>query len=162
VQATVERWTAFEDFYRSERPSVLRAIIFAVNDRDLALECTDEAMARAYERWADVSVGSNPTGWVFRVAVNLANSRHRRRRLERIRPIRSARPPDDIEGVADPAVARALAALPLDQRAVIVLRFHLDWSVDQIAEALGHPAGTVKSRLHRGLRRLETMLKESA
>ena len=162
MQATVERWTAFETFYRSERPSVLRAVVFAVGDRDLAVDCTDEAMARAFERWDDVSLGANPTGWVFRVAVNLGYSRFRRRRLERIKPIRPAPRPDDIEGVADPAIARALAALPLEQRTVIVLRYHLDWSIDQIAEALGDPAGTVKSRLHRGLRRLETTLKESA
>ncbi len=66
------------------------------------------------------------------------------------------------KGVADPAVGRALASLPPDQRAVVVLRFHLDWSVDAIAEALGCKQGTVKSRLHRGLQRLEQMLEAPA
>lgn len=70
------------------------------------------------------------------------------------------RPPPDVEGVEDPAIATALDLLPIDQRTVIVARFHLDWAVDQIAEALGVPAGTVKSRLHRGLRRLEALPKE--
>jgi RNA polymerase sigma factor (sigma-70 family) len=96
---------------------------------------------------------ANPAGWVYRVAVNLGY-RGRRTALERRRPVLPDRDRADTDEVADPAIARALAALPLDQREVIVLRFHLDWSVDAIADALGCPSGTVKSRLHRGLQRL--------
>lgn len=70
-------------------------------------------------------------------------------------------PSPDLSAVADPSLARALAQLDFDQRTVVVLRFHLDWSTDQIATALEIPPGTVKSRLHRGLRRLETLLKET-
>jgi RNA polymerase sigma-70 factor (ECF subfamily) len=62
--------------------------------------------------------------------------------------------------MADPAVAAAVALLPLDQRAVVVLRFYLDWSTEEVATALGIAEGTVKSRLHRALRRLETSLQE--
>jgi hypothetical protein len=57
---------------------------------------------------------------------------------------------------AIPRCARALARMPLEQRTVIVLRYHLDWAIDEIAAALGCAPGTVKSRLHRGLQRLET------
>lgn len=52
------------------------------------------------------------------------------------------------------AVRRALAALPTDQRAVVVLRHHLDLSERQTADLLGIAPGTVKSRLSRGLRAL--------
>ena len=148
----------FEDFYQAERARLLRAMAFALGDADLGAEVTDEAMARAYERWGDVGDMANPSGWVYRVALNLGYNRTRRRALERRRPVPTDRDRPDVEGVADPAVARALAALPVDQRAVIVLRFHLDWSVEAIAEALGCKHGTVKSRLHRGLQRLEKML----
>jgi RNA polymerase sigma-70 factor, ECF subfamily len=44
---------------------------------------------------------------------------------------------------------------------VVVLRYHLDWTVDEIAAALDRPTGTIKSRLHRALRRLERMLEVS-
>lgn len=152
----------FESFYRDERPSVLRAVVFALEDRDLAVECVDEAMTRAYERWDSVSQMANPSGWVFRVAVNFGHTRRRRRLLERTKPpLRDVDRPD-IEGVSDPALARALLRLPLDQRTVVVLRFHLDWSIDQVADALEISPGTVKSRLHRGLRRLESLLKKEA
>jgi RNA polymerase sigma-70 factor, ECF subfamily len=158
VEAMVERGSRFEDFYRAERATLLRAVAFALGDVDLGAEATDEAMARAYERWAEVGEMANPAGWVYRVAVNLGYNRGRRTALERRRPVLPDRDRADTDEVADPAIARALAALPLDQREVIVLRFHLDWSVDAIADALGCPSGTVKSRLHRGLQRLERTL----
>jgi RNA polymerase sigma factor (sigma-70 family) len=157
VEAIVERRSVFEDFYRAERSTVLRAVVFALDDADVGVEATDEAMARAYERWDDVGAMANPAGWVFRVAVNHGRNRFRRRRLERRKPPPRDRDRPDVE-VADPALSRALGRMPLDQRTVIVLRFHLDWSIDEIAAALGCPPGTVKSRLHRGLQRLETML----
>ncbi len=158
----VERGSrGFEDFYQAERATLLRAVAFALGDVDLGAEATDEAMARAYERWGDVGEMANPSGWVYRVAVNLGYNRTRRRALERRRPLPTDRDHPDVEGVADPAIARALAALPVEQRAVIVLRFHLDWPLDEIAAALGCKDGTVKSRLHRGLQRLEKMLEAS-
>lgn len=158
----MERGKRFEDFYEAERTSVLRAVAFALGDVDLGAETTDEAMARAYERWDVVGQMGNPGGWVYRVAVNLGYNRSRRRALERRRPVGLDRDPTDCEGIADPAIARALATLPVDQREVVVLRFHLDWTVDAIAEALEVPSGTVKSRLHRALARLESLLEERA
>lgn len=154
----MERDRVFEDYYRAHRTTVLRAVVFALDDADLAVEATDEAMARAYEQWDDVAAMANPTGWVFRVAVNVGRNRLRRLGLERRKPPLPDRDRPDLEGVADPTLARALARLPLDQRTVIVLRYHLDWSIDAIAAALDCASGTVKSRLHRGLQRLETML----
>lgn len=98
---------------------------------------------------------------MIRVAVNFGRNRQRRRLLERRKPLVSRDVEPDLSAVADPALARALARVPIDQRTVLVLRFHLDWSMDQIAETLDLPPGTVKSRLHRGLRRLENLLQES-
>ena len=53
--------------------------------------------------------------------------------------------------LARDSVGRALGALTVDQRAVVVLRYWRDLSLEQIAERLGWPLGTVKSRLHYGL-----------
>lgn len=154
----MERNSVFEEFYRAERSNVLRAVVFALDDVDLGVEATDEAMARAYERWSEVAAMRNKAGWVYRVAVNVGRNRLRRKLLERRKPVPPDRDRPDLEGVADPAIARALAQLTLDQREVVVLRYHLDWAIDEIAEAIDIPAGTVKSRLHRALQRLETML----
>jgi RNA polymerase sigma-70 factor (ECF subfamily) len=158
----MERHTSFEDFYRAEWASLFRAVSFTLGDRELAREATDEAMARAFERWEQVAAMASPAGWTFRVAVNFARNRVRRRWLERARPLRHDGPAHELDGVADPALARAVRSLPLDQRAVVVMRFYLDWPVDDVAAALGVAAGTVKSRLHRALRRLESTLREQS
>lgn len=158
----MERQRAFEAFYRQERTGVLRALTYALNDRDLAVECVDEAMVRAYERWDSVAGMANPTGWVFRVAMNLGHNRWRRLKLERRKVPPPMPQPVDVEGISDPAIARALSQLSVDQRTTVVLRYHLDWTLEQIAEAMQDPIGTVKSRLHRALGRLETLLEESA
>lgn len=157
VEATLQQGLGFEEFYRQERPGILRSVTFTVRDPDLALEVTDEAFARACERWGELDAAGNRPGWVYRVAINLARNRWRRLSLERRKPPASPEPSWMAE-CADPALARALEQLPLDQRAVVVLRYHLDWSVDDVAAALDIAPGTVKSRLHRALRRLAAQL----
>lgn len=56
------------------------------------------------------------------------------------------------------SLARALASLPRRQRAVVVLRFYEDYSVEQTAEAMGCSAGTVKSQSHLALARLRALV----
>jgi RNA polymerase sigma-70 factor, ECF subfamily len=154
----MERGLTFDGFFVDARPRLINALRFTVGDDDIAVDVVDEAMARAYDRWSDVAAMANPSGWVYRVALNLARNRFRRLRLERRRPPTVRLVHDDV--VSDPGLARALEQLPADQRSVLLLRFYLDWSVDEVATALGLAPGTVKSRVHRGLRRLESMLEE--
>jgi RNA polymerase sigma-70 factor, ECF subfamily len=160
--APMPQAATFDEFYRSAFTDVVRAVRFSVDDRDLADDAVDEAMVRACERWAEVAVMANPEGWVYRVAMNVVRNRQRRLGVERRRgrTERTGQAAGYETAVADPAIARAVASLPLDLRAVVVLRFHLDWSTEQIAVALDIAPGTVKSRLHRALRRLEHLLEE--
>lgn len=147
--------TGFDDFYRTSWSGVARALSLALGDRDLAIEATDEAMARAYPRWNKIREYDNPGAWVYRVGLNWARSYHRRlaRRLPFARPTAS-----DPAPVTEPAVRDALMALPFAQRSVVVCRLLLDWSVADTAEALGIRPGTVQSRLHRALQTLESSL----
>jgi RNA polymerase sigma-70 factor, ECF subfamily len=69
-------------------------------------------------------------------------------------------PPDVVLGRYSQEVLAALAALSPEHRAVIVLRYLLEYSPGEIARALELPRGTVNSRLRRGLDSLETRLKE--
>lgn len=148
----------FEDFYRAERGRLYRALSLTLRDPDLAGEAIDEAMVRAYQRWGRVRQYDRPAAWVYRVALNTAISSSRR--LRRSVPVAEVadRPGASDPQPADDQLARALAALPTKQRAVLVMRFHLDWSVEQIAATLGVPGGTVKSRLHRGVASLRAAL----
>jgi RNA polymerase sigma-70 factor (ECF subfamily) len=145
----------FEAFYREAYAEVAKALAYTLNDVDLAREATDEAMARAYLRWDRLAGYESPAGWVYRVGLNWARSVHRR--LARARPLAERREVVD-PPLADPALRAALAALPLDQRSVVVCRLLLDWSVERTADALRLKPGTVKSRLHRALHALERSL----
>lgn len=160
VQVTTQvmlHYPSFEDFYRTSRTTIGRALAMTLRDTSLAAEAIDEAMARAFQRWPHVSQLDNPGGWVYRVGLNWSRSviRH----LTRPAPVWvAAAGSSPAPSVQDPLVDEALATLTVDQRAVVVCRLLLNLSEAHTAEALGIRPGTVKSRLHRALERLAPLL----
>jgi RNA polymerase sigma-70 factor (ECF subfamily) len=146
---------SFEVFYRDRWQRIYRAVAVAIKDSDLAKEAVDEAMTRAYERWRTVRTMANPEGWVFRVAMNWATSRLRRRGL-RARELGT--PGVTYQPEPEPGLVAAVRSLPRRQRDVVIARCLLDMSELDTAEALGIPVGTVKSRLNRGLAQLKEAL----
>ncbi len=93
--------------------------------------------------------------WLFQIAINLCRDRYRRRREELGLPVdepASTAALDRTEAAVD--AASLLAILPQDQREVMILRYYHDLSEQQIADIVGCPRGTVKSRLHHALARL--------
>ncbi|MDH3730770.1 MAG: RNA polymerase sigma factor [Acidimicrobiia bacterium] len=149
------RTPSFDAFYREHHPQAYRSLTLALRNPDLAREAADEAMTRALERWDVIGTYAAPEQWVFRVGLNWARSRLRRRRYESVGILVE---PSGSPAMPDPDVSSALAALPLKLRAVVVLRLYLDWSTEDTGRALGIAAGTVKSRLSRALERLERVL----
>jgi RNA polymerase sigma-70 factor (sigma-E family) len=141
-------------FYADQYPRVRGALALLTGDRRLAEELAQEAFVRTCQHWEKVRTMDAPGAWVHRVGVNLALSRARRRRTE-LRVVTRRAPDAHAAGadaaLADEALAAALAALPADERATLVLRFHADLSVAQVASALGVPEGTVKTRTRRAL-----------
>jgi RNA polymerase sigma-70 factor (ECF subfamily) len=156
IQVTRSDVLEFVDFYEQSRDRIGRALALTLGDVHLATEAVDEAMARAYQRWDRVGTFDNPGGWVYRVALNWATSVIRRRRRAPQPPVE--RGPSDVGPITEPTVAAALRELPAKQRAVVVCRFYLGLSEAETADALDTRPGTVKSRLHRALRHLETRL----
>jgi RNA polymerase sigma-70 factor (ECF subfamily) len=145
----------FDEFYASARPSIARALSLTLGDVDLAVEATDEALARAYERWTSVSRLDRPEGWVYRVAMNWALSVLRRRKRS---DHRLYEPSDTGLAIADPDVHAAIGDLDVHHRSVIVCRHLLGWSVADTAAALKVREGTVKSRLSRATAILQSRL----
>lgn len=146
---------SFAAFYEHHRAPVARALTLTLRSSEWGNEAADEAFARAFRRWNDVSTKENPPGWVYVVGLNWARTGLKRRARMIL-----MKPPDrgSWDPEPDPDLDAALRRLSLDRRAVVVLRYFLDWSIDDIAEALDLPPGTVKSRLHRALRELESTL----
>lgn len=156
--AVVDADRDFDEFYRTHRDDLCRMLALAVGDPNLGFEAADEAMARAFRDWSTVARLDRPMGWAYRVGLNWGRSRLRRRSTRRRKAHLVAVDDRHLDRPRDPELADALATLDTDRRAIIVLRFYADWSVDEIAAALELPAGTVKSRLHRALAELERLL----
>ena len=149
---------SFEVFYAEHRGSIGRALVVTLRDDHLASEALDEAMLRAYQRWAEVRRLESPSGWVYTVGLNW--SRSVLRRMSRSQPLGVNDPLKGSNQFADPDVDRALQALTVDQRAVVVCRYLIGYSEAETARVLNIRPGTVKSRLHRALNQLHSLLKD--
>lgn len=153
-----ESVAAFSSFYEQTAPVVFKALCATLGNSDLARDATQEAMTRAWLRWAQVSRTRNPPGWVYRVGLNWARSRFRKLRRDVMGVAVDREREPAASDMPDLDVASALRVLPQEHRAVLVLRFYMDWTVEDVADVLGVPAGTVKSRQHWALKRLREEL----
>ena len=150
----------YEDFYAANYGKITALVAAIIGDWDEADDIAQEAFARALARWPRVSGYELPEAWVRQVALRLAidSSRRIRRTLRALPLLRAAdrtEAPDPGDSLAFTALGRALARIPLREREVLVLYYVADLPVEQIAHDRGIPAGTVKSRLAAGRRRLE-------
>jgi len=145
-----------EALFREHWPRAYRAAYVVVHDASAAEDIAQEAFLAAV-RSLDRFDRTRPFGpWLHRIAVNRAID------WARARALRAEAAPTDVVAPESPerddALLPALATLEPDQRAVIVLRYLLDWTPGEIAAALDLPRGTVNSRLRRGLDRLKEEL----
>ncbi len=144
----------FEEFFESAFPWLSRLAFLLTGSSSVADEIAQDACEQVLRRWDDVT---HPRAYARLAVVNGARGWGRRQSRRRLLPI--DRVDEHVMVDADAiGVRTALASLPLRVRQVIVLRFYADMRVDDIAEALDMPAGTVKSDLHRGLARLQEEL----
>jgi RNA polymerase sigma-70 factor (ECF subfamily) len=102
--------------------------------------------------------------WLFQIAVNLCRDWHRRPPPEPDARAGADAAADDPSARTDAALDahRLLAALPEPQRAAVLLRYYHDLPEDEVAEILGCPRGTVKSRLHTAMTTLKALAREDA
>lgn len=167
---TTHRDTEFTEFVTLARPGLLRsARLLTTGDESRAEDLVQQVLVRLYVRWPSVAGADDPVRYAHRSLVNafIDDSRRAHRRHER-----SWEDPAVAENVRDrdnptdpllrQRVLRALAELPPGQRAVVVLRHWLDWSVEQTANALDISTGSVKSQNHKALASLRALLPELA
>jgi len=147
-----------EALFRAHWPRAFRAAYLVTQDAGAAEDIAQEAFLAAV-RALDRFDRRRPFGpWLHRIVVNRAIDWVRARRLRAEVELGEAYSPDP-PGRGDPeGVAAAIAELPPEQRAVIVLRHLLEYSPGEIADLLELPRGTVNSRLRRGLDALKERL----
>jgi RNA polymerase sigma-70 factor (ECF subfamily) len=143
--------------------------------RDDADDLVSETMLRAIERWEQYRPGSNIRAWLFTILYHIFVSKKRRVEAREIReadepahrPIPEAVGESDPEGrfydsFIDEEITRAIDELPEEYRADVDLSDIHGLRYSEIAEVLGVPEGTVKSRLFRGRRILQGKLRDYA
>jgi len=142
----------FERFYRAEMQPVFIAVFLLCGNAGVAEEATQEAFARAWERWDRLGREQWVGGWVTTTAINVA------RRVLRRRPIleRTGQLPDP-EASTD--LWATVRTLPRRQQEAVVLYYRLDLPVREIAKILGCREGTVRTHLARAREALRTALR---
>ena len=151
--------------YDAHAPSVWRYVVHLTGDPSGADDIVQETLLRAWRSPRILEQEPESTrSWMFTVARNLVidEARSARRRHE----IGVAETPDAGRGDGTDAlfesllIEEALAGLDIEHRAVIVHAYYGGCSIAEVARRLGIPEGTVKSRLHYGLRALRLALQE--
>lgn len=148
--AQLDPKTQFRELYDHEYVAVYRAIRAVVLDSAAAEDLAQETFVRAYRARHRYTPTAPPGAWLRRIGINLAISHLRRQKLARFLPARLYVAPDRRDydrAEARDVVEKALAALSPKLRAAVVLHYYEGLTREEIAEALGVPAGTVASRI---------------
>ena len=141
----------FADFVASAEPR-LRVALKAAFGFYVGEEATAEALAFAWEHWDRVQASANPIGYMYGVGRNsVRRSRHRRPP-----PLPAVRPAE-LPWI-EPALPAALDRLSDRQREVVLLLHCFEWTLAEVAEALGMSKGTVQVHARRGMAHLRREL----
>jgi RNA polymerase sigma-70 factor (ECF subfamily) len=138
-----------------------------LRDVDLAEDATQQALLAV---WRDLPQLRDPArfdAWSYRLLVRACYTEARRTRRWapnlRLLPVDEAATTDDSSQVVDrDQLERGFRRLSIEHRAVVVLHHYLDMPLDEVAETLGVPVGTVRSRLHHAMRGLRAALEADA
>ena len=146
----------YDEFVESRLATLSRYALMLTGDTHAAQDLVQETMVRAHNKWRHVSAADAPDRYVRAIMTNLFLDWRRgswlRRVLLRADVDELPRPGDHAERSADrDLVWQALATLPRQQRAALVLRFYEDLPDQDIADALRCSVGTVRAYISRGL-----------
>jgi RNA polymerase sigma factor (sigma-70 family) len=127
-------------------------------------DAEDAAQETFFRAWRELPKLRDPSGWPgWLRTIAVRTSIDRTRKLRRVEPLTSeaihATNPIAATDSRD-EIERAMASMSSDDRAILAMRYYLDLAVPELANTLGIPLGTAKSRLHRALGRLRQVLEE--
>jgi RNA polymerase sigma factor (sigma-70 family) len=134
-----------------------------LGDEHEAQDATQDALLRAWQSAGSLREPAGFSAWFDRILVNVCRDRLRRQGKVRLIAIDAAPVAlpsrDPFRDIADrDEILRAMTALDADERIVILLHYWADLTLEAVAERVGWPVGTVKSRLHRALESMRQRL----
>jgi RNA polymerase sigma factor (sigma-70 family) len=161
---------AFEDAVIAHQQALFAFVVGLCGDPGRAEEAVQDAFVRAHRALCGYppdrirALALRP--WLFRIALNALRNSLRGRHLQLVLveqpPERADAGPgpeqEAVRGAERAGLLRALACIPEQQRAAVLLRYAHDLSYARIAEVLERPVGTVKSDVHRGLEALRSRI----
>ena len=155
----------FEALYTQYANDVLRVSFFYLGDRQQAEDVTQDVFVRLLTNAPDLEPGKEKA-WLLKVALNRCRDLWRAAWVKRVvlgSPAMELTPaPDQLEDRLErQELLAAIRRLPADFRDVILLHYYQGYGIAEIAQMLGVPEGTISSRLSRGRKKLEEILKES-
>ncbi|CAB4686079.1 unannotated protein [freshwater metagenome] len=158
--------TDFEPWLLARGPALQRFAHLLTGNPTDAADLVQEALSRAYPRWASLRGSDTVEAYVRRSIVNASISRWRKdRRLVVVddpEPLVREHAPDPAAAHSDADRAWELVqTLPPQQRAAVVLRFYEDLAFAQIAVVLDCPESTARSHVHRAIAALRTRLEST-
>lgn len=144
---------AFDTLYHRHKDFAARVARRMARDESEAMDVLQEAFAKLVEHAPRLRLTAKVSTWLYPVIRNAIAERRRKERTLRLAPTDDpmAHTPAPAAAPDTSDLARRLAALPDDQREVVMLRVVEELSVQEVALALDIPEGTVKSRLHHAL-----------
>lgn len=141
----------FEAFFEAEHERLLRALYLVTGNVQEAEEIMQDAFVAVWERWDRVGAMKAATGYLYRTAMNRHRSRLRRTARAARRVLGVAEGGDEFARADErDALARALARLPVRQRAALVLTELLGYGSEEAGQMLGVRDVTVRSLASRG------------
>lgn len=158
---------AYVDLIRSRSDRLFAVAHRILRDVDRAEDVLQDALVIA---WRDLRGLRDPDrfdAWLHRLLVHqcIAEATRERRRVTNLRllPVDGPAAPDEFLGIADrDQLERGFRRLPPEQRAILVLHHYAGYAPSEIAEALGIPPGTARSRLHHAHRAMRAALEADA
>ncbi len=154
--------SAFERLSDRHLDAAYRLAYAILRNRTDAQDATHDAFVQAWRKWSTLRDPERFDQWFDRILVNICRNRVKRVTRWQAKDISSeitlATP--DQYGQADDRdlLDNAIATLSADHQVVVALRFYRDLSIDEIATRLDIPPGTVQSRLHYALKRLQAVI----
>lgn len=144
-------------------PGAYRLAGYLLGDASDAEDATQEALSRAWLAWPKLRNDDSFGAWFDRIVANVCKDRLRRQHSVRILDLdeaaEAAHGSDPFRAaLARDELGRLVRSLPPDQQIVVALRFWRDLTLDEIADRMDLPLGTVKSRLHYAMRALRKEL----
>ena len=151
----VEAWARFDTFFEEEHERLFKALYFVTGNRHDAEELMQDAFLRLWERWDDIGSIADPTGYLFRVALNGFRMRRRRATtaLRKVTPVVEERD-GFLEAEMRADVRQLLLGLTPRQRAALLLVDLLGYPCEQAARILRVRPSTVRALATQGRRAL--------